>query len=131
MFEDFYSTFVQPALLFALIILVIVAIAWVQKAAQGKQADLDQKKYDTLTWLIETGVWAAEQAYKSGTLPKELREEYVIKFLQGEANKYHLAIDVGQIAVYIKAEVAKSLNKEKLTSPAIRLLPPVVTVNNS
>ena len=108
----------QPILEIVLPFLATACIAWLMKAWQAKRAELDAKQYSTLTWLIETGVWAAEQAYASGKLPKELREDYVIKFIQAEADRYHLVVDVAQIMVHIKAAVAKELNQGRLITSA-------------
>jgi hypothetical protein len=113
---DNVSQFLQIALLLMLLVLAVGSILLTLQTWQGKRVQTNERQHGILMYLIETGVWAAEQAYKSGIIPKEYREEYVIRFLQGEANKYHLSIDVEQIVVYIKAAVAQQLNQDKLVN---------------
>jgi len=114
MLLEFANKVLQPVLLLVMPVLVCFAIAWVRKLLQVEQAKLSERQLYLLDCLISTGIWAAEQACKSGVIDAEYREDYVIQFIQGEANRYHLVIDVGQLAYRIKAAVGRQLNQDKL-----------------
>jgi hypothetical protein len=104
----------QPVLLIVLPALAIALTSWAYKAYQVERAKLNEKQLTLLDRIIETGIWAAEQAYKAGIIPKEARLQYVIKFAQTYCDNHHIAVNVEELAVRIHAAVGKSLNAQKI-----------------
>jgi len=122
MLLELVNKVLQPVLWTVLPVLVVFVIAYLKKLRDVEQAKLSEKQIGILDWLISTGIWAAEQAYKSGLIPKELREDYVIKFIQAEADKHHLVIDVEMLAIRIKAAVAREFNRDRLLGTSVGLI---------
>lgn len=114
MLLEIVNQVLQPILLILLPVVAGAATAWLLKAWQVKRLELNQQQFSTLTWLVSTGIWAAEQAYKSGLIPKNFREDYVVEFVQSMAKKYHISIDAQELLRFIKAAVGEEFNKNRI-----------------
>jgi hypothetical protein len=117
------SGLLQPVLVIVLPVLAAVVVAWAIRMCQTKKADLSERQYLLLRWLVSAGVWAAEQAFEAGQIPKESRERKVLEFVQSMANKYKIPVDVPEIYFLIRAAVGEELNKAKLVKPTVPKLP--------
>ena len=109
----------QPVLLIVLPVLVVAILIWLAKVWQIKRGELSLQQLTTIRWLVSFGVWAAEQAWQAGDIPKGKREQFVIDFVQAQADKYHVHVDVAQIVVFIKAAVAEEFNKGRIVVPSL------------
>jgi hypothetical protein len=118
-------------ILLALQVVLLLELLWLLKQlwANSGMPQFAEKENGFLLWLVEQGVWAAEQAWKSGIIQKELREAYVIRFIESMATKYNIKIDEQQILIFIKAVVARVLNRDKLTQTDLELI--MSRLNNS
>jgi len=119
MWLDFASVFLQKFLEIVLPVLATalagLAIAWITKVISELKSKLTLQQQDLIDMIVQTAVFAAEQAGLSGFITD--KKEYALTIAEKWMAEKGLSIDMHVLDALIEAAVYAELNRDKVVTP--------------
>ncbi len=110
------SELAQTALIIVLSTLATALTAYVIRVWQTQKLKFTKEQETLLDWICNTAVWSVEQAYLSGIIPKAMRLEKAIEYVQEQVSKLGIEMDITEIVIRIESAIATEINRDKHVS---------------